>query len=65
LGFPSARLSFALLAAWCLAVAFYMAAVIFNSNRVLPEKILKHGFRFEFADIKSAAEDLIQNKNDD
>lgn len=42
-----------------------MAAVIFNSNRVLPEKILKHGFRFEFADIKSAAEDLIQNKNDD
>ena len=39
-----------------------MADVVLNSNRILPEKIAKVGFRFEYPDFPEALKDLVARK---
>ena len=37
-----------------------MAGILTDSQRVLPEKALHHGFRFAFSDLKTALDDVLK-----
>ena len=39
-----------------------MAEVVLSSNRVVPERLEKEGFEFQFSDIVEALRDLVENK---